>query len=107
MQPTLQALFRHFENIMATDWSTIAVIALLCAVASYALKEYLANPPMIIFVYPLLLLLSIVTNYVFTAAEAYSPNKLDQWLMWTIIASIIGTTAGTAMVAAIALWRER
>ena len=103
----MQVILGHIESIFGTDWSTIAVISLLCAVASYFLKEYLANPPMIIFVYPVLLLLSVVTHYVFTVLQAYSPNKLDEWLMWTILATIIGTIAGTALIAGIALWRDR
>jgi hypothetical protein len=100
-------LMQHVENILAIDWSTLAVIAVLCAIAAYFLKEYLANPPMIIFVYPVLFLLSVLTQYAFMRMELFPPNKLDQWLMWTILAAITGTVAGTAMVAGLAMLRDR
>jgi len=47
-------LAHHFSNIVATDYKTIAIICLLCAFAAYFIKEYLFHPPMIIFVYPVL-----------------------------------------------------
>jgi hypothetical protein len=99
-------LLKHFDNIVGMDWQTLAVICLLCGVAAYFLKEYLANPPMIIFVYPLLVLLSILVQYGFLAAEIFPPKKLDQWLMWTILASICGTIAGTVIVAVVIVLRE-
>ena len=44
-------LARHFNDILGTDWQTLAVIAVLCGFASYFIKDYLATPPLIIFVY--------------------------------------------------------
>ena len=51
---TMAFLAHHFSNIVATDYKTIAIICLLCAFAAYFIKEYLFHPPMIIFVYPVL-----------------------------------------------------
>ena len=67
---------------------------MLCAIAAYFIKDYLANPPMVIFVYPVLLLFSVLAQYFFMHGEFYSPKKLDQWLMWTILASIAGNVIG-------------
>jgi hypothetical protein len=89
------------------DWTTITVIFVLCAFAAYFIKEYLANPAMIIFVFPLLFLLSVLTQYLFIAMEMYPPKKLDAWLMWTIMATIIGNFVGTCLVAALVSFRER
>ena len=80
---------------------------MLCGLASYFLKEYLANPPLIIFVYPVLVLFSILVQYSFAQAELYAPRKLDQWLMWTILASICGTFIGIVVVALLAIMRDR
>jgi drug/metabolite transporter (DMT)-like permease len=99
-------LLRHAQGLMAMDWPTIIVVCVLCGLASYFLKEYLANPPMIIFVYPVLVGLSLLAQYTFTVAELYVPKKLDQWLMWTILATICGTIAGTALVAGLVSLRE-
>jgi ABC-type phosphate transport system permease subunit len=90
-------LIKHIDNLLTMDWQTFVALAVLCAFASYFIKEYLATPPMVIFVYPVLLCFAILIQYVFIQAELYPPNKLDQWLMWTIIASICGTILGTVV----------
>jgi len=102
----MDLLLKHLGNIVSTDWQTIAVICVLCGLASYFLKEYLANPPMIVFVYPVLVAFSVVVQYLFTINELFVPKKLDQWLMWTILATICGTVVGTCLVAALASLRE-
>jgi hypothetical protein len=102
----MDILLKHLENIVATDWQTIAVICVLCGLAAYFLKEYLANPPMIVFVYPVLVALSLLAQYLFTIADLYVPKKLDQWLMWTILATICGTIVGTCLVGALVSLRE-
>ena len=103
----MTALFEAFDTIVSTDWQTLAVIAVLCAIASLFLKEFLAIPIFIIFVYPVLVFLSVLTHHAFMYMELYPSNKLDQWLMWTILAAITGTISGTALVAGISAFRDR
>ena len=99
-------LAQHLEGLFSIDWKTLAVIAVLSAFASYFIKEYLANPPMIIFVYPLLVLFSLLAQYFFMVMETFPPKKLDQWLMWTIMSTIIGTIIGMGLVAGLVHFRE-
>jgi len=91
---------------MMIDHPTIIVIAVLCVLAAYFVKEYLAAPPMIIFVYPVLVLFSILFQYAFILVDLYPPNKMDQWLMWTIMATICGNVAGLGLVAWLASLRD-
>jgi hypothetical protein len=100
-------LAKHLGEILSTDWQTLAVIAVLCALSGYFLREYLANPPMIVFVYPVLMLFSVIIQYVFVQAELFPPKKLDQWLMWTILAAILGNMIGILVVAGLATLRDR
>lgn len=102
----MNVLLTHVEGLMAMDWSTIIVVCVLCGLASYFLKEYLANPIMIIFVYPILVALSLLAQYMFTTAGLYVPKKLDQWLTWTILATICGSAIGTVIVAMLGVVRE-
>jgi hypothetical protein len=46
-------------------------------------------------------------QYFFTQIELFSPKKLDQWLMWTIMASICGTIIGTGLIAGAITLRDR
>jgi hypothetical protein len=100
-------LIKHIDGLLAMDWQTLTVLAVICALGSYFIKDYLTNPAMIVFVYPVLLFFSILVQYLFMLAELYPPKKLDQWLMWTIMASICGTIMGTGLVAGIAAFRDR
>jgi hypothetical protein len=95
----MDEVIKHVSNIWAMDRATLAVICGLCAVAAFALKEYMANPVLVVFVYPVLFLFSVLIQYIFILAEVYPPRKLDQWLMWTIMASICGNILGIALVA--------
>ena len=99
-------LIKEIPNLLSIDWQTLAVLAMLCAMAAYFLKEYLASPPMVIFVYPLLLLFSVLAQHLFIALETYPPKKLDSWLMWTIMAAIIGNIVGMGLVAGLVRLRE-
>ena len=100
-------LGHHFSNIVATDLKTIAILCLLCALAAYSIKEYLAHPPMIIFVYPVLVACSILAQYGFNLLEVYANNRLDQWLMWTIMAAICGTILGIGLVTGAVIAKEK
>jgi hypothetical protein len=85
----------------------IAALALICAVAAFFIKDCLAHPPVVLFIYPLLLIFSILAQYVFEQAELFTPKKLDQWLTWTLLASTCGTLIGTGLLAAVAIVRDR
>ncbi len=100
-------LARHYSEFVSMDWATISLILGICGLASYFLRDYLAKPPMIIFVYPFLVFFSMLAQYIFTQMEIFSPKKLEQWLMWTILASIIGNMVGILLAASLASLRDR
>jgi tetrahydromethanopterin S-methyltransferase subunit E len=103
----MAVLAHHFSNILSTDYKTIAILCLLCALAAYFIKEYLAHPPLIIFVYPVLVACSVLAQYAFNHLEVYPNNRLDQWLMWTIMAAICGTIAGIGLVTGAVIAKEK
>lgn len=95
----MDELLKHLGNIYAMDRATLAVICVLCIGSSYVVREYLAQPIMVIFAFPVLFGLSVIVQYLFMLGEVYVPNRMDQWLMWTVIASICGNLVGIAAVA--------
>jgi hypothetical protein len=97
---------KEIENLISMDWQTLLVLAVLCVLASYFIREFLAIPPMIVFVYPLLLALSVLAQQGFIYLEMYSPKKLDAWLMWTVISAIIGNFVGLLVVAGLGRLRD-
>ena len=94
----MDELLKHLGNMYATDWPTLAVIGFLCAVTAYALREYMASPIFVVFAYPFLFFFSLVAQYLFTIGEFYVVRRTDQWLTWTIIASICGNVLGIALI---------
>jgi hypothetical protein len=103
----MSQLLKDLHTYYSLDWQTLVVIGVLCVAASYFIKEYLANPIMIIFVFPLLFFCSVLAQYLFISLEMYAPKKLDAWLMWTIMATILGNLVGTSLVAILVRARER
>src|SRR5262245_10053413 len=102
----MDELLKHLSNIWAMDRATLGVIAALCAAAAFTLKEYLANPFMALLVFPVLFVFSVVAKYLFILGEMYPFNKLDQWMMWTVTAAIIGNLIGIMLVASLGRIRE-
>ena len=95
----MDEVFKHLNNIYAMDQATLGVLCVLCAVSAYALKDYLAFPIMAIFAFPILFLCSVLAQYAFILGELYVPRRMDQWLMWTIMAAICGNIVGITLVA--------
>lgn len=102
----MDEVIKHLGNIYAMDRPTLAVLCVLCVVAAYVIRDYMANPTMVIFVYPVLFLVSVVIQYSFILGEFYQPKKLDQWLMWTIMAAIVGNIIAITLVAWFGRFRE-
>jgi len=102
----MDEVIKHLSNIYSMDRPTLGVICALCAIAALALKDYLASPIFVIFAYPVLFILSVLVQYLFILGEFYPPRKIDQWLMWTIMASICGNIAGITVVAWFSRARE-
>lgn len=102
----MDELARHLSEIWAMDRATLGVIGALCAISGYALKDYLANPIMIIFAWPVLFLFSVLVQYSLILLQVYAPNKLDQWLMWTVLACICGNIIGISLVAVLGRLRD-
>jgi hypothetical protein len=103
----MDELVKHLSNIYAMDRATLAVIAVLCAISCYALKEFMVNPIMVIFVYPLVFVLSVLVQYGFILGELFQLRRIDQWLMWTVMACICGNVVGIIVVACAGRLRER
>ena len=82
------------------------MLAIFCVIAAYFIRDFLASPPMIVFVYPVLLGFSVLAQHAFIYLEMYPPKKLDAWLMWTVISAIIGNFVGLLVVACLGRLRE-
>ena len=95
----MDEVLKHLSNIWAMDRATLGVIFVLCAVAAFTIKDYMANPFMALFVLPVVFVFSVLAKYLFILGEMYSFRKLDQWLMWSVTAAMVGNIIGISLVA--------
>jgi short subunit fatty acids transporter len=58
-------------------------------------------------VYPVLIACSLLAHYMFHLFEVYPNNRLDQWLMWTIMAAICGTIVGIGLITGAVIGKEK
>jgi len=96
---------RHIDTLL--NGHTIAALALIRTVAAFVIKDCLAHPCLVIFVYPFGVFCSSLAQYFFEPAELFTPQKLGQWLMGTLLASTCGAFMGTGLLAAVAIVRCR
>ena len=99
---------KNIDSLLLMDWQTISAPgdALRRSPPSSSKTIWLIRCLVIFDLSDPLVLLHLA-QHIFIQSELYSPKKLDQWLMWTIMASICGTIIGTGVVACIAVLRDR
>jgi hypothetical protein len=85
---------RHIGNLVQMDLQTVAAPAPIGTVATCFIKDCLAQPPLVLLVYPFLLAFSRLAQYFFLQAELFTPKKLDQRLTWGLGASLCGPLMG-------------
>ena len=78
---------RHIDTLL--NGHTIAALALIRTVAAFFIKDCLAHPCLVIFVYPFGVFFSSLAQYFFEQVELFTPHKLGQWLMWDVDAACI------------------
>jgi hypothetical protein len=103
----METLVKHFYSIIEVDGSTFTILLLMCCAALWFIRDGLANPAMGIFIFPVILFLSMSFYYLFLVLELFPTNKPEQWLMFAIMAGSIGVSVGIAMVAALARYWDR
>ena len=103
----MEELLKHLGNICMIDRVTLAVLAGLCIGSALALREYFVYPILAFLSLPILFSISVIIQYLFITQELYIPRRLDQWLLWTVLASMCGNMIGLAIVACIGRLKDR
>ena len=70
-------MIKEIENQISMDWQTLVVLAIFCVIAAYFIRDFLASPPMIVFVYPVLLGFSVLAQHAFISQlEQSQPDSV-------------------------------
>ena len=93
------SLIQWLEATCNTDPAALIVISLMCMVGSYMVKDAMANPNSAILIYPLLVVFSIFSNWVFAQFGLFDMKKMDLWLVAVTMSSALGMIIGLSLFA--------
>ena len=100
-------LNKMMDDIMLIDSSTLGLIGCVAAIACIIIRNHLTQPIMAILIFPVMFGISVLTYYVFHLNELFMADKYDQWLLWTMLASTVGTVIGISLCALISTYVDR
>jgi hypothetical protein len=92
-----RSLILWLEVTCNTDPAAFTVISLMCMVGAYMVKDALMNPNGAFLIYPFLVVLSILTNWVFAQFGVFDMKKMDLWLVAVTMSSAIGMIIGLSL----------
>jgi hypothetical protein len=94
-------LLQQINAITEISMGTLTLIALMCSVGMYFIRPHLVIPALSIIFLPFFILFSVAAYASLTLLELFPLNKMDQWLICTILSATIGTVIGLLFVIAI------
>jgi hypothetical protein len=95
--------------LVTADLPGLAVIALICGIAAYGIRTYLALAPMSVFIFVAMVLLAMAIEYVLIQIGVFAPRPAEQWLLRTMFAAAggsIGTIGALGAAAALRYGRS-
>ena len=96
----MEWLMYHLDQIMTTDTPTLVILALIASACVTVVRNSLVVPALVVFMFPLIVAVGAIINYVLKSFEIFLQSKVDQWAMQVISA---GTIAAIMVVGLVAL----
>lgn len=96
----MEWLMFHLDQIMATDTPTLVILALIAGACVSVVRNSLVVPALVVFMFPMIVAIGAVINYILMSLEIFLQSKVDQWAMQVISA---GTIAAIMVVGLVAL----
>ena len=92
-----KSLILWLELTCNTDPAAVTAISLMCLVGAYMVKDSLSNPNGAFLIYPFLVILSILTNWVFAQFGVFDLKKMEPWLVAVTMSSTLGMILGLSL----------
>ena len=102
----MEFLLKSLNEAMEIPMSTLVLISVMSSIAMYFVRSHLVIPGLVIFLYPVVVVLSAIANFCLTKLEVFPLNKYDQWLICTISSSTIGIVLTLGLAALLARFSE-
>jgi hypothetical protein len=94
-------LLQHINAATEISMSTLTLIAFMCSVGMYFIRPHLVIPALSIIFLPFFIVFSVAAYASLTLLEIFPLNKMDQWLICSILSATIGTVIGLMFVIAV------
>jgi hypothetical protein len=85
-----------WADMFALSTGTWIVFLVIGGVALQAIRNH-ASILSLLLALPLVVLMSVAVNHAFRVMLFFNPDKMAEWLAWTIMAGTLGTLIGVAM----------
>jgi hypothetical protein len=89
----------HLEGIADLGTSTFVALALICSVAIYFMRDYLANILTVLLILPVMFGVAVLCTYVCLFYGFFDPKKMADWIVSTIMSGAVGALSGIATAA--------
>jgi hypothetical protein len=100
--PTMTSyLLQQINAVTEITMGTLTLIAFMCSTGMYFIRPHLVIPALSIIFLPFFIVFSVVAYASLTLLEVFPLNKMDQWLICTILSATIGTIVGLIFVIAV------
>ncbi|HRK18299.1 MAG TPA: hypothetical protein PK970_05020 [Hyphomicrobiaceae bacterium] len=96
----MEWLLFHLDQITTTDTPTLAILALIAGACVSVVRNSLVVPALVVLMFPMIVAIGAVINYILKSFEIFLQSKVDQWAMQVISA---GTIAAIIVVGLVAL----
>jgi hypothetical protein len=98
----------HLGAMFDVGGSTLVLFTLICGSAVFLISNKVASVFTLIAIFPMAMLLSLVTYYACTVMGLFDPKKMADWLIWSIMAATSGTmiVIGSTVIISSAIDRQ-
>jgi hypothetical protein len=103
----METISAHLAAMVDIDTSTFMLFGLICGSAVWLMRNHLANILTVILIFPLVLGLSLIVNYICLQMGLFDPKKMADWMIGTISAATVGLMGGLAIMSVTARMWER
>jgi hypothetical protein len=92
----------HLAGMFDVTGGTLFLFCLICGAAVWLIRNSLANVLTTLLLFPTILFLALLVNYICVSNALFDPKKMADWLIWTIMAATAGVFGGIGIAAVVA-----
>ena len=98
------SLLAQMFEISGATWFLFCMIG---GVALFVIRNHVADPLLLLVTFPLVVLMSVALFHVCRVLLLFNPDKMADWMAWTIMTGTAGTMLGIGFVVMVGRLQDR